>query len=185
MNNLVLFDGSNFHNRVRELCPGIQLHSLRFRRLAKYLTIAGDNRLVYCVGEVKQYRENPKSIELYASQQRLFGTLLRDRVVIKPGFLQYDHGVYHEKGVDVQIATEMLRGAFKDEFDRCYLVSSDSDLLPAIREVRAAGKQVIYVCLEHFIRRILSANCSGTFVITKKILRRCMKISVREVSLAL
>ncbi|PIX31320.1 helicase, partial [Candidatus Berkelbacteria bacterium CG_4_8_14_3_um_filter_33_6] len=40
-------------------------------------------------------------------------------------------GKYHEKGVDVRIAVDILRGALKNEYRRCFVISSDTDLIPA------------------------------------------------------
>ena len=51
---------------------------------------------------------------------------------------------YHEKGVDVRLAVEMIRFAREDKYDQAYLVSSDTDLAAAIEEVRAFGKNVQY-----------------------------------------
>ena len=47
-----------------------------------------------------------------------------------------------EKSVDVQIALEMLTRCMSNDFDVLYLASCDSDLVPAIKFVRNAGKQV-------------------------------------------
>ena len=76
--------------------------------------------------------------------------------------------VYHEKGVDVQIAVDMVRGAIKDEFDKCYLISSDTDLLPAIHTARSEGKEVVYVGFESFISKALENNCSLSVVVKKE-----------------
>jgi len=43
---------------------------------------------------------------------------------------------HEEKETDVNIAIALLRFAQKDTFDRCLLVSRDSDLAPAIRATR-------------------------------------------------
>lgn len=43
---------------------------------------------------------------------------------------------HEEKETDVNIAITLLRVAQKDQFDRCILVTRDSDLAPAIRAVR-------------------------------------------------
>jgi hypothetical protein len=42
-----------------------------------------------------------------------------------------------EKETDVAIATHMVRDAFRDRFDVCYLLSGDTDLVPALRIIRA------------------------------------------------
>jgi uncharacterized LabA/DUF88 family protein len=46
---------------------------------------------------------------------------------------------------DVQIATELLVDAWKDEFDMALMVSGDSDLIPPVRTVRRyfPGKRIV------------------------------------------
>lgn len=61
----------------------------------------------------------------------------------------YDAGRPREKGTDVSIALEMALGAVRDEFDTGILISSDTDLVPALREVRMAGKKAEYVGFSH------------------------------------
>lgn len=49
------------------------------------------------------------------------------------------HGQYtapEEKLTDVNIAVQLLRGAYSDEYDRAVLVTGDTDLLPAIQVVQ-------------------------------------------------
>lgn len=58
-------------------------------------------------------------------------------------------GKYHEKGVDVKIAVDLLVGAFDNMYDEAILVSSDTDLVPAIKKVRHLGKNVEYVGFSH------------------------------------
>lgn len=49
--------------------------------------------------------------------------------------------VAREKGIDVLLALAMVVGAVRDEFDVAVLFSADTDLLPALEQVHAAGKQ--------------------------------------------
>ena len=48
-------------------------------------------------------------------------------------------GVYHEKGVDVQIA---VCWSYQKKYDKCYLISSDTDLLQLFK-LPDEGKQII------------------------------------------
>ena len=57
-------------------------------------------------------------------------------------------GKHHEeKETDVNIAIHLLRGAYRDEFDRALLVSADSDLVPAVKVFRQefSAKQLMLV----------------------------------------
>lgn len=59
--------------------------------------------------------------------------------------IQHPDKSFHEKGVDVRIAVEMIRFGREGLYDTAYLVSSDTDLVPAVEEVRRLGKNVHYV----------------------------------------
>lgn len=56
-----------------------------------------------------------------------------------------DEGGQREKGVDVQIAVDLVVGAYENTYDSALLVSSDTDLIPAIRKVRNKEKKVEYI----------------------------------------
>lgn len=47
--------------------------------------------------------------------------------------------------MDVRLAVEMIRFAREGSYDIAYLVSSDTDLVAAVEEVRSFGKKSIYV----------------------------------------
>ncbi|MFH1392152.1 MAG: NYN domain-containing protein [bacterium] len=83
-----------------------------------------------------------------ANQQKLLSNLQKQGFKIELGhMLKTDK--YHEKGVDVLIAVDMLIGAYEDLYDRLILVTSDTDLIPAIAKVRAKNKQVEYIGFSH------------------------------------
>ena len=104
----------------------------------------------------------------------MFYHLQQQRVVIKKGFMLKTQGVYHEKGVDVRIATDIVRGALKSEYDSCYVISSDSDILPAIETAISAGKKVMYVAFEgSVVSKALAINSSSTIFITKSMIDKC------------
>lgn len=46
------------------------------------------------------------------------------------------------KGVDISLAVRMLEDAHNDNYDQCWLLTSDVDMLPAVRAVRRMGKRV-------------------------------------------
>lgn len=47
-----------------------------------------------------------------------------------------------EKGIDVLLAVDMVKGALRDSYDVAVLVSADTDLLPAVEAVLDDGKRV-------------------------------------------
>jgi predicted RNase H-like HicB family nuclease len=50
-----------------------------------------------------------------------------------------------EKGVDVAIATDMIRLAWEESYDYAVLVSSDADHVPAVEFLNSKGRRVIHV----------------------------------------
>ena len=47
-----------------------------------------------------------------------------------------------EKGIDVLLAVDVVRGCYLDEFDTAVVASADTDLVPALDEALRAGKRV-------------------------------------------
>lgn len=144
----ILVDGSNFYHYVKEL-QLTQLLQFDYGKLAKYL--ARDRTIVsstYYIGRVRT-DGSQRSQELRSNQQRLTSSLRNSGWEVSYGHLLKTGGIFHEKGVDVQIAVDLLRGTYKDFYDTALLVSSDNDLIPAIKEVRTEGKKVEYVGFSH------------------------------------
>ncbi len=60
-----------------------------------------------------------------------------------------NNGKFHEKSVDVKLAIDMLIGAYENRYDTAILISSDTDLIPAIKHIKYLGKEVEYVGFSH------------------------------------
>lgn len=118
-----------------------------FQQFAEWLV--RPNKLLeirYYIGAVRRERNNRKSERLYADQQRLLRRLQGQSVVVTLGqIIRHPDKTYHEKGVDVRVAVEMIRFARLNKYDQAYLISSDTDLVPAVEEVQSFKKTVQYV----------------------------------------
>lgn len=174
--NLVIFDGSNFYHRAKKLAPQVHLTNFNYRKLAELITGSQENNIEYCVGEIKpqKFNNDSKGIQMYSGQQTLFYNLQKQNVVIKKGFMLKTKEIYHEKGVDVRIASDIIRGALNNEYNTCYVISSDSDILPSIEDAIEAGKIVIYVAFEaSMVSKALAINCSSTIFVTKSMIESC------------
>ena len=164
---IVQYDGSNFYKKVKTILPQIHLTNFDYKGLARDIVQGYDIQINYYVGEIKQYPGNKKSEILYANQQKLFTNLRNQNIEIKLGYLLMSAGAFHEKGVDVQIAVDMTRAAIKNNYEKFYLISSDTDLLPAIQTAKDEKKEVVYVAFENFISRALMKNCSAYLILKK------------------
>ena len=137
----VFIDGSNFYFKLKDL----QMQNLLkfdFSGFAKMLS--GTDKLVsttYYVGKVRT-DGSTKSKQLQADQQKLLTHLKKHEVKYSLGYLMKSDGNYHEKGVDVNIAVDMMVATYENLCDLIILVSSDTDLLPAIIKASQKGKRV-------------------------------------------
>lgn len=153
MNKAIVFiDGNNFYFRLKDLTSGIRgkysLLDFDYQGFCRNL-ISSKNQLSgvhYYIGAIKRQRRNEKSEKMYADQQKLIAKLQQKQIIITLGHLiQHPDKSFHEKGVDVRLAVEMIRFAREDKYDIAYLLSSDTDLVPAVEEVQFFDKKVIYV----------------------------------------
>lgn len=136
-------DGGNFYQRLRD--SGISRGTkVDYSVLATFL--ARGRQIIskrYYVGMVRNHDQSQKSQQLVDGQRKFLAKLETEGFVIERGRIVYDHKI-REKGVDVKIAIDLIVGAIEDRYDTAVVVSSDTDLLPAIKYVIARGKKVEY-----------------------------------------
>lgn len=147
----VFIDGSNLHYKLKDLNIGNLLY-FQYGEFALWL--AKERDLVskrYFVGVVRAKSDDVRGQQLRKNQIRLFNHLTskRCKFVVERGYIMKNDGAYYEKGVDVKIAVDLVVGAYEDAYDTAILVSSDTDLIPAIEKVKALGKTVEYVGFSH------------------------------------
>lgn len=145
---LIIIDGNNFYHRLKELELS-RLLSFDYEKVVQFLV---SNRVLvsknYYIGAIREERNNPKSRKLMAGQQKLVGKLQKGGWIVKFGHMLKADG-YHEKGVDVQIAVDILVGAYENLYDTAILISSDTDLIPALEKARLMKKQIEYLGFSH------------------------------------
>lgn len=141
----IFIDGGNFYRRIRQdnLIPkGTKFNYLKFANfLARERIISTKS---YYIGIVRNHDQTPKSQKLVESQQKLLSYIMNAGYEIKRGKIVYDNKI-REKGVDVQMAIDLVVGAVENTYDTAIIVSSDTDLIPAIKYIRSKGKQVEYI----------------------------------------
>lgn len=148
---IVFIDGNNFYFKLKKASEKLdkQYSLLKFRYRDFSTWLVGNSELLdirYYIGAVKRENHSEKSEQMYAGQQKLVGKLQQQSVKIIFGeLIKHPDKTYHEKGVDVRLAVEMIRFARENKYDIAYLVSSDTDLVAAVEEVRAFDKEVCYV----------------------------------------
>ncbi len=164
---LVVIDGSNFYFKLKDLKLS-NLLGFNFSGFVKFL-LAGDGlfEAKYYVGAVKT-DGSKKALKMFSNQRRLLAYLRKNGIKYYLGFLLKSDGVYKEKGVDVQMAVDILRGAYKNEYDKVFLVSSDSDLVPAVEAAQEERKEVVYVGFKHSSSNALLQECRRSVLLVKE-----------------
>lgn len=142
----VYIDGSNTYNKLKKL--GLPDEDKRFDFSAFVSHIVGGRQLIskrYYVGIVRNHDGSEKSEKLVRKQQQFLETLRSADFEIKKGKIMYDGGRIREKGVDVKLAIDLVIGAADNLYDTAVVVSSDTDLIPAIKYAWYKKKNVEYI----------------------------------------
>ncbi len=163
MSKTTLFiDGENFLHKIEEVLKnesvkfdkdeiaGINLQKL-FESSLKGITVTG--RLFYVARLHLHPDTKKKSEELIRSQRKLRNNLvnLGYEFIIAGNVRAQKIGantIFREKGVDVKIAVDMVSMACDKKLDMAILCSSDSDLQPAIAELKKRNVEVVYLGFE-------------------------------------
>ena len=126
------------------------LRKYDYRGLCGHLS--GERKIVtigYYVGVVRAAFNDSKGQQLRRAQIDLFNRLRDQNIIVHKGYLMKNNDKYHEKGVDVKIATDLLVGAYENSYDDAIVISSDTDLIPAMQKAKELKKNVEYVGFGH------------------------------------
>lgn len=171
---MIFIDGSNFYFKLRDL----KLHNqanFTFSSFVKMLV--GRDQIVrsnYYVGAVRT-DGTKKTQEMFNRQRKLLAHLKKQGFEYSLGYLLKSSKSFKEKGVDVNIAVDILVAVYENLADRIILVSSDTDLLPAINKAIEKGKIVEYIGFAHQPSNALKIKCSKFKLLTKENLLPFMK----------
>ena len=72
---------------------------------------------------------------------------------------------FQEKGVDVGLAVDVVADSLKGWVDHIVLLSSDTDLAPALKVAKEASKRITYVGFDNQLTRLLSSLADSTQII--------------------
>lgn len=167
----ILIDSGNFYHIVLKRL-GLQEADFSFEEFAKFLAngreIAKEGKRFY-VGTVREKQDGHESKTAMENQTRLFSELTQagnwaiktsklrtrtekvkidDRVtnykgILKKGIQEIEYKKSREKGIDVKMAVDLMVGSIDSKYDTAIVVSSDTDLVPAIDWVRKRQKKKV------------------------------------------
>ncbi len=187
MNTILVIDGENFKGKVKAVFKdeGKEKpvwNEYDFKGLFdKVLSGIKITRMVFYFARIKEHENSKEKSQQLIEEQRLLKTHLETQgfEVILSGRVrgQMETGrdgkqvlIFKEKGVDVKIAVDMVSLSCDKKVKEIILASSDSDLQPAIKEVRDRKVQCIYLGFE------TQPNKGMTFTTNRTILIRNSEI---------
>lgn len=166
----IYIDGGNFYHLVLKKLE-LKESDFDFESFAIFLANGrhlGEMCKRYYVGTVREKVGDEKSIQAMSLQTSLFTRLIstkwevktsklrerREKLIIdrrvegyekmwKAGIHEINFIRQREKGIDVKIVTDLFIGAIDNKYDTAIVVSSDTDLAPAIDSLRYRLKKKI------------------------------------------
>lgn len=194
MVTVLFIDGENFKGKIRSVFKDAGekkpvWHEYNFRGLLdKVLEGIEIDRRIFYFARIKEHGESKEKSRQLIEEQRLLKTHLEGQgfEVILSGRVrgQVEDGgdgkkifVFKEKGVDVRIAVDMVSIACDKKADEIILGSSDSDLQPAIKEVRARGASCVYLGFEAQPNKGISYTTNRTILIRNSEIFEFEKVS--------
>jgi uncharacterized LabA/DUF88 family protein len=138
---MIFIDGSNLYHSLKGF---FKRTDIDIGKLARKLLDKRRLVRIYYYNAKVGLKEEP---ERYRDQQAFFASVN----AIPYSELRLGRLVYHnwpnsppyEKGVDIQLATDMITHSFKNNYDVAVLVAGDNDFVGAIQSVKDNGKNVV------------------------------------------
>lgn len=174
----IYIDGGNTYKALFKDCVNSKDNSIvssivpkkkkfNFNKFASFLASPIRNLCgkSYYVGIVRNYDQSEKSEKMVIGQQKFLAALETEGFIIERGKIVYDHKI-REKGVDVKIAIDLVIDGIEDKYDTAVVVSSDTDLIPAIKYIRSKGKKVEYVGFSNFVSFGMIRECDNQRILS-------------------
>jgi len=156
----VFIDGNNLYSGLRD-CYGLE--RLELEGFCKHIIQDRDLVGIYYADApfVQGFGSNN-----YGTQQKYFAYLKNVKgLIFLKGYYNTRTRPPTEKLADVFLATYLVDLCHRDQFDIAYLVSGDSDYIPAIDVVVREGKKVMNVYFDNAKRKSynLRTHCQNLF----------------------
>lgn len=175
---ILFIDGENFINKIKEVIKSrgtkknqIEITSIDFNKLfSKPLKELKISRKIFYAAKLHLHPESKKkSQELIKMQRKLRNNLIKQNFefVMAGNVRSQKVGkkvIFREKGVDVKIAVDLVSLSADKVLKTAILCSSDSDLQPAVKEMRRRKTEIIYLGFEINPNKGLSYTTNRTIL---------------------
>ncbi|MBU2577887.1 NYN domain-containing protein [Patescibacteria group bacterium] len=177
--SFLFIDGENFLHKVEEVLKEagvdknkLDLALIDLEKLFKEPLKSFDiSRKIFYVSRLHIHLETKKkSLELIKFQRKLRNNLINQgyEFIIAGNVRAQKVGdkiVFREKGVDVKIGVDLVAFACDKKMKAAILCSSDSDLQPAIAELKMRKIEIVYVGFETNPNKGLSYTTNRTILL--------------------
>lgn len=185
---LLFIDGENFIYKIEEVLKkgnikkkNVDIASIDFKTLfGNALKGFKLSKMIFYAAKLHFHPETKnKSEELIKSQRKLRNTLINQEFeFVMAGHVRGQKIgskiIFREKGVDVKIAVDLVSLAADKKIKTAILCSSDSDLQPAVEEVRRRNVEIIYLGFEQNPNKGLMYTTNRTILMKNtEILKAC------------
>ncbi len=170
---IVFIDGSNFYHNSKSLID--ESKRIDFNCLARFICDKFDLKLK----QIRYYNAVPdisENREIYYQHIEFLDKLKKDNIIVKTRKLKYIKSlkIKIEKGVDVLIASDMIRKTLVEkECAVCILISGDADFIPSMQIIKDAGYEVIVCSPRQGFSNELRQGKFRYLVLNKKDLDNC------------
>ena len=133
----IFIDGSNLYHSLEENCNRYDLD------FAAFATKLCKERTLYRTYYYNVLRDRDRNHQAYEDQQKFLSALYNTPFLeVRLGGSKMRGDVAVEKGVDIMLATDLLRFAWDNLYDVAILVSGDGDFAYALQSAKDMGKHV-------------------------------------------
>jgi len=171
---MIFIDGSNLYHSLKSIFKRTDIDIGKFCR-----KLQEKRRLIriYYYNAIVGRREEP---ERYRDQQAFFNSvsevpyceLRLGRLV----YINWPNTPPYEKGIDIQLTTDLLTHSYKNNYDEAILVAGDSDYVGACQAVKDNGKNVeIALFGKESTSRPLREVADRVLNIDRRFIRGCWK----------
>lgn len=181
---IIFIDGENLRHKLAEILIAKKRidHSQKLKNfdisglVEAVVPEARDVEIRYYGAKIKQLGKQKTTRQrtiAMIQQKRAWNSNLKNQAItyIEAGALRLRTTSYYpkneylvEKGVDTSIAVDMIVSCLKHQIKNVVLISSDADLLPAVKALRQENIHITYVAHDGFILPSLSQFSNRTRV---------------------
>lgn len=172
---IVFIDGSNWYHNVKSIIekPG----KIDIKKLAEFICKHFNLELK----EIRYYNSIPDirdSEEIYYKHMEFLKELEKEEIIVNTRKLKKIKklNIKIEKGIDVLIASDMIRKTLVDkECEVCILISGDADFITAMQIIKDSGFEAITCCVKTGHASELKEGKFRYIILNKEDLEKCFK----------